>query len=96
MNFNRAKTDKKDADIIQNYDGMVDDELKKWAPESELIKNLYQFGFVILHILALNGKFRIVGTSCRLTYKDVTVYVWTTTCPALRGLEVNPGFKAAQ
>lgn len=42
MNFNRAKTDKKDAEVIRNYGVKMEDDLEKWSPEPEAITNLKQ------------------------------------------------------
>ena len=42
MNFNRAKTDKKDAELIRKYGSLIGDDLKQWSPEPDTIKSLKQ------------------------------------------------------
>ena len=42
MNFNRAKTDKKDAEVIRNYALKMQEDLKNWSPEPRHIKDLKQ------------------------------------------------------
>ena len=42
MNFNRAKTDKKDAEVIRNYAVKMQEDLKNWSPEPRHIKDLKQ------------------------------------------------------
>lgn len=42
MNFNRAKTDKKDAKVIRDFAIKMDEELKEWQPESKHIVELKQ------------------------------------------------------
>lgn len=42
MNFNRAKTDKKDAEVIRNYALKMQEDLKEWKPEPKHIKDMKQ------------------------------------------------------
>lgn len=42
MNFNRAKTDKKDAEVIRNYALKMEEDLKEWKPEPRHIKDMKQ------------------------------------------------------
>lgn len=42
MNFNRAKTDKKDAKLIRDFSIKMEGELKKWQPDSEHVVELKQ------------------------------------------------------
>ena len=42
MNFNRAKTDKKDAEVIRGYALKMQEDLKGWKPESRQIKEMKQ------------------------------------------------------
>lgn len=42
MNFNRAKTDKKDAEVIQSYALKMKEDLRPWQPEPEHIKDMKQ------------------------------------------------------
>jgi len=42
MNFNRAKTDKKDAQVIRDFAIKMDNELKEWKPESKHVVELKQ------------------------------------------------------
>lgn len=47
MNFTRAKTDKKDAELIRFYGEKMADTLDKWKPEPESIKSLKQLNTAI-------------------------------------------------
>ena len=42
MNFNRAKTDKKDAEVIRSYALKMQEDLKEWKPEPKHIKDMKQ------------------------------------------------------
>lgn len=42
MEFNRAKTDKKDAKVIRDFGVLMESELKQWQPESESVRTLKQ------------------------------------------------------
>jgi len=42
MNLNRAKTDKKDAQVIRDYGDKMGDQLKRWAPDPKHIVELRQ------------------------------------------------------
>ena len=42
MNFNRAKTDKKDAEVIRGYALKMQEDLKQWKPEPKHIKDMKQ------------------------------------------------------
>ncbi|CAL65048.1 IS110 family transposase [Christiangramia forsetii] len=42
MNFNRAKTDKKDAEVIRNYALKMEEDMKEWKPEPRHIKDMKQ------------------------------------------------------
>lgn len=42
MSFNRAKTDKKDAEIIRSYAQKMQEDLKEWSPEPKQINEMKQ------------------------------------------------------
>lgn len=42
INFNRAKTGKKDAEVIHNYALKMKEDMWEWSPEPEHVKELKQ------------------------------------------------------